>query len=139
MRSSWVSLGRIWHLSKSFNGNSRWPVFEGAAEQGGWEANNQETEETVKKRRQFAALLALAFIIAGCASQPLPVADKPKPESKNFPFGRIATFDDVKAKFKGYHLSQCGKCYDKAVTESFFQLLKRERIRRKIYLDREKA
>lgn len=30
-------------------------------------------------------------------------------------------------------------CYDNAVTESFFQLLKRERIRRKIYAHREET
>jgi len=34
-------------------------------------------------------------------------------------------------------MSQRGNCYDNAVAESFFQLLKRERIRRKIYADRE--
>ena len=36
-------------------------------------------------------------------------------------------------------MSQRGNCYDNAVAESFFQLLKRERIRRKIYVDREEA
>ena len=34
-------------------------------------------------------------------------------------------------------MSRRGNCYDNAVAESFFQLLKRERIRRKIYADRE--
>ncbi|MDW7646460.1 MAG: IS3 family transposase, partial [Desulfuromonadales bacterium] len=32
-----------------------------------------------------------------------------------------------------------GNCYDNAVAESFFQLLKRERIRRKTYPSREDA
>lgn len=32
-----------------------------------------------------------------------------------------------------------GNCHDNAVAESFFQLLKRERIRRKIYTTREDA
>ena len=32
-----------------------------------------------------------------------------------------------------------GNCHDNAVAESFFQLLKRERIRRKTYLDWEEA
>jgi len=32
-----------------------------------------------------------------------------------------------------------GNCHDNAVAESFFQLLKRERIKRKIYIDREEA
>ena len=36
-------------------------------------------------------------------------------------------------------MSRRGNCYDNAVAESFFQLLKRERIRRKIYVDREAA
>ena len=36
-------------------------------------------------------------------------------------------------------MSRRGNCYDNAVVESFFQLLKRERIRRKTYLDREEA
>ena len=35
--------------------------------------------------------------------------------------------------------SRRGNCYDNAVAESFFQLLKRERIRRKTYLTREDA
>jgi putative transposase len=36
-------------------------------------------------------------------------------------------------------MSRRGNCYDNAVAESFFQLLKRERVRRKIYADREEA
>ena len=36
-------------------------------------------------------------------------------------------------------MSRRGNCYDNAVAESFFQLLKRERIRRKTYIDREEA
>ena len=36
-------------------------------------------------------------------------------------------------------MSRKGNCWDNAVAESFFQLLKRERIRRKIYADREAA
>lgn len=32
-----------------------------------------------------------------------------------------------------------GNCYDNAVAESFFQLLKRERIKRKVYTTREQA
>ena len=36
-------------------------------------------------------------------------------------------------------MSRRGNCYDNAVAESFFQLLKRERIHRKIYADRETA
>jgi putative transposase len=36
-------------------------------------------------------------------------------------------------------MSRRGNCHDNAVAESFFQLLKRERIRRKIYLTRAAA
>lgn len=36
-------------------------------------------------------------------------------------------------------MSRRGNCYDNAVAESFFNLLKRERIRRKVYRDRETA
>jgi len=36
-------------------------------------------------------------------------------------------------------MSRCGNCHDNAVAESFFQLLKRERIRRKTYPTRETA
>lgn len=36
-------------------------------------------------------------------------------------------------------MSRRGNCYDNAVAESFFQLLKRERIKRKTYKDREAA
>ena len=36
-------------------------------------------------------------------------------------------------------MSRRGNCHDNAVAESFFQLLKRERIRRKTYRDREEA
>jgi putative transposase len=36
-------------------------------------------------------------------------------------------------------MSRRGNCYDNAVAESFFRLLKRERIKRKTYKDREEA
>ena len=36
-------------------------------------------------------------------------------------------------------MSRRGNCHDNAVAESFFQLLKRERIKRKIYQTRELA
>ena len=36
-------------------------------------------------------------------------------------------------------MSRRGNCHDNAVVESFFQLLKRERIKRKIYTSREEA
>ena len=36
-------------------------------------------------------------------------------------------------------MSRRGNCHDNAVAESFFQLLKRERIRRKIYSTRQDA
>jgi putative transposase len=36
-------------------------------------------------------------------------------------------------------MSRRGNCHDNAVAESFFQLLKREKIRRRKYLTREQA
>ena len=36
-------------------------------------------------------------------------------------------------------MSRRGNCYDNAVAESFFQLLQRERIRRRTYLTRDAA
>ena len=36
-------------------------------------------------------------------------------------------------------MSRRGTCHDNAVAESFFQLLKRERIKRKIYATRQDA
>ena len=36
-------------------------------------------------------------------------------------------------------MSRRGNCHDNAVAESFFQLLKRERIKRRIYADRNTA
>ena len=36
-------------------------------------------------------------------------------------------------------MSRRGNCHDNAVAESFFQLLKRERIRRKTYATRQEA
>ena len=36
-------------------------------------------------------------------------------------------------------MSRRGNCHDNAVAESFFQLLKRERVRRKTYINREDA
>lgn len=36
-------------------------------------------------------------------------------------------------------MSRRGNCHDNAVTESFFQLLKRERVWRRTYKDRETA
>lgn len=50
---------------------------------------------------------------------------------------------DWQAFLKAHNLQQSmsrrGNCHDNAVAESFFQLLKRERIRRKTYLTREAA
>ena len=36
-------------------------------------------------------------------------------------------------------MSRRGNCHDNAVAESFFQLLKRERVRRKVYATRDEA
>jgi putative transposase len=47
--------------------------------------------------------------------------------------------DFLKAHNLQPSMSRRGNCHDNAVAESFFQLLKRERIRRRVYKDREEA
>jgi putative transposase len=47
--------------------------------------------------------------------------------------------DFLKAHDLEPSMSRRGNCHDNAVAESFFQLLKRERVRRKIYRDRDEA
>jgi putative transposase len=57
--------------------------------------------------------------------------------------GSQYTSEDWRAFLKTHNLEQSmsrrGNCYDNAVAESFFQLLKRERIKRRIYKNREEA
>lgn len=57
--------------------------------------------------------------------------------------GSQYTSDDWQAFLKVHNLegsmSRRGNCHDNAVVESFFQLLKRERIKRKVYRTREEA
>ena len=57
--------------------------------------------------------------------------------------GSQYTSDDWQAFLKSHHLeasmSRRGNCYDNAVAESFFQLLKRERIKRRVYTTRDEG
>jgi len=57
--------------------------------------------------------------------------------------GSQYTSGDWQAFLKSHNsvcsMSRRGNCYDNAVVESFFQLLKRERIKRKTYKNREEA
>jgi len=68
------------------------------------------------------------------------------------PKSEVIVHSDQGSQFTGYDwqdflkahglvssMSRRGNCHDNAVAESFFQLLKRERIRRKIYADRDTA
>lgn len=68
------------------------------------------------------------------------------------PNSEVIIHSDQGSQFTGYEwqrfteqhnlslsMSRRGNCYDNAVAESFFQSLKRERIKRKKYLNREKA
>jgi putative transposase len=63
------------------------------------------------------------------------------------PTDEVMVYSDQGSQFSSYDgrdflaehglvqsMSRRGNCHDNAVAESFFQLLKRERIRRKIYL-----
>lgn len=51
-------------------------------------------------------------------------------------FGNHDRLDFLRSHRLKPSMSRRGNCYDNAVAESFFQLLKRERIRRKVYVDR---
>ena len=66
--------------------------------------------------------------------------------------GKVIVHSDQGSQFSSYDwqdflkahdllasMSRRGNCHDNAVAESFFQLLKRERIRRKTYPDRNAA
>jgi putative transposase len=57
--------------------------------------------------------------------------------------GSQFTSDDWQSFLRDHNLrssmSRRGNCHDNAVAESFFQLLKRERIRRKVYATRDEA
>ena len=57
--------------------------------------------------------------------------------------GSQYTSNDWQRFLKGHNLvcsmSRRGNCYDNAVAESFFQLLKRERIKRRTYKSRDEA
>lgn len=68
------------------------------------------------------------------------------------PSGEVMVHSDQGSQFSSYDwqdflkahrlvpsMSRRGNCHDNAVAESFFQLLKRERIKRKIYPDRAQA
>ncbi|MGV8826611.1 IS3 family transposase, partial [Methylibium petroleiphilum] len=52
---------------------------------------------------------------------------------------RGATSDFLKEHRLKPSMSRRGNCHDNAVAESFFQLLKRERIRRRTYATRDEA
>ena len=66
-----------------------------------------------------------------------------KPEIINTDQGSQFSSSDWQSFLKANNLissmSRRGNCHDNAVAESFFQLLKRERIRRKTYGTREEA
>jgi putative transposase len=57
--------------------------------------------------------------------------------------GSQYTSDDFRDELEAYKIrcsmSAAGNCYDNAVVESFFGLLKRERVNRKYYLTRDEA
>lgn len=54
-------------------------------------------------------------------------------------YSSLDWLDFLKVHGLSVSMSRKGNCYDNAVAESFFQLLKRERIRRKIYFTREES
>ncbi len=69
---------------------------------------------------------------------------KPKYTALVYPDqGSQYTSEDWEVFLKAHNLESSmslrGNCHDNAVTKSFFQLLKRERIKRKIYNSRDEA
>ena len=56
------------------------------------------------------------------------------------PQSEVMVHSDQNSQFSSYDWQDCrGNCHDNAVAESFFQRLKRERIKRKTYTTREEA
>jgi len=68
-----------------------------------------------------------------------PVAEVIVHSDQGSQFGRYDWQSFLKEHGLVASMSRRGNCHDNAVAESFFQLLKRERIRRKIYPDRPAA
>jgi putative transposase len=54
-------------------------------------------------------------------------------------YGSQDWLDFLKAHGLSASMSRRGNCHDNAVAESFFQLLKRERVRKRIYITRDQA
>ena len=54
-------------------------------------------------------------------------------------YGSQDWLDFLKAHGLSVSMSRRGNCHDNAVAESFFQLLKRERVSKRIYITRDQA
>jgi putative transposase len=69
----------------------------------------------------------------------VPIGPNAVPQAAPCAAAGPARADFLQAHNLEQSMSRRGNCHDNAVAESFFQLLKRERIRRKIYGTRDEA
>lgn len=87
--------------------------------------------------RMVKELVLDAFLMAVCRRKPTSVVIVQSDQGSQY------TSYDWSEFLKEHRLEGCisrrGNCDDNAVAESFFQPLKRERIKRKIYVNREAA
>ena len=88
---------------------------------------------------QLSENLEIAFCLATLKR----ALNKRRPEIFNSDQGSQFSSYDWQDFLKAHNLTQSmsrrGNCHDNAVAESFFQLLKRKRIRRKVYLTRDEG
>jgi len=93
----------------------------------GWSMHSQMSSDLVMN----------ALLMAVWRRQPKAGVMIPSDQGSQFTGSDWQSF--LKAHDMVCSMSRRGNCHDNAVAESFFQLLKRERVKRKIYLTREHA
>jgi len=93
----------------------------------GWSMHSQMSSDLVMN----------ALLMAVWRRQPKAGVMIPSDQGSQFTGSDWQSF--LKAHDRVCRMSRRGNCHDNAVAESFFQLLKRERVKRKIYLTREHA
>jgi len=89
------------------------------------------------KRRQTTDLVLLALLMAVCRRNPSNNVLVHSDQGSQFTSIDWASF--LKAHNLRHSMSRRGNCHDNAVAESFFNLIKRERVRRRTYKTRDDA
>ncbi len=89
------------------------------------------------QNRQPTELVLQALLMAVWRRKPVDKVVIHSDQGSQFTSIEWASF--LKAHNLEHSMSRRGNCHDNAVVESFFNLLKRERIRRKVYKTREDA